>query len=252
MPEQQYYLPVGLTKGPAQAFSPTNPLRWVGVLSTLIVVSVGGYLGWNWMHDHIFSIGIEDAGQVTVNQASLLEQVRTFELVTVKDTYDSRSHTAFDKRLNTGFTKIGLPGWVAGQELDVTAKVTVAAGVDMAQIQPGDIEVIQNGQDAVVVVRIPEARVMSTEIDAGSFDISTSSGILTRLGNTVGLHDKDVRDSAVGAVSSLARDQATADGILVLAQQEARTRLQAFLQGLPQTGPGHITYLVEQQDAAPH
>lgn len=251
MPEQQYYLPVSLTTGPTRTFAPTSALRWVGVLSTLLVLTVGGYVGWNWMHDHIFSIGIEDAGQVTVNQASLLEQVRTFELVTVKDTYDSRSHTAFNKRLNAGFTKIGLPGWVAGQDLKVTAKVTVAGGVDMAQVRPEDIQVIQNGQDAVVVVRIPEAQVTSTEIDANSFDISTSAGILTRIGNTVGLGDRDVRDSAVGAVTNLARDQAVADGILAQAQQEARTRLQAFLQALPQSGPGHITYLVEQQDAAP-
>lgn len=252
MSEQQYYLPVSLTNAPPRSFFPMSALRWVGTVSTLLVLTVGGYASWTWMHDHIFSIGIEDAGHVTVNQASLLEQVRSFELVTVKDTYDSRSHTAFNKRLNAGFTKVGLPGWVAGQDLNVTAKVTVAAGVDLAQIGPENLQVIQNGQDAVVVVRIPEAQVTSTEIDANSFDISTSAGILTRIGNTVGLHDTDVRDSAVGAVTNLARDQAVSDGILAQAQQEARTRLQAFLQGLPQSGPGHITYLVEQQDAAPN
>ena len=249
MPEEIYYLPVNLAKTPVRAFSQSLLWRSIGPLGAVILVAFVAYLGWRWVDSNILSLGLEDAGEVTVDQAVLVEQIRAFELVTVKDTYDSRSRTDFQQRLNTGFTKIGLPGWVAGQELEVTANVTVSAGVDLAEIQPGDIEIVENGEDAVVIVRIPEARVTSTEIDAESFDISTSSGFLTKLRKRIGLNEPDVRDSAVSSVTLLAREQAIADGIVVRAQQEARTRLQAFLQGLPQAGPGHVTYLVEQQAA---
>jgi len=188
---------------------------------------------------------------VTVDEAELLERVQAFELVTVKDTYSSQSHTEFKKRLNAGFTKVSLPGWVAGQELDVSAEVTVAAGVDLSQVRPEDIQVIPQGRDAVVVIRIPEANITSTEINGETFDISTSAGVMTRFRRTIGLGEQDVRDPSVGVVTSLAREQAIRDGILAEATEEARRRLQEFLQSLPQTGPGQTTYLVELQPIAP-
>ena len=228
-------------------FSPGKAAGWLGLIGMSVLLLIGGFVTWQWVDDHILSLGVEDAGSTTVNQAELLERVRTFELVTTKDTYDTNSNTDFHKRLNLGVTKFGLPGFIAGQELDVDAKVTVSAGVDMAQITPEDIEIIQQGTGAVVIVRIPEAYITSTEIDPESFDISTSKGLLTRLRSTVGLGEKDVRDGAVGAVTSLAQEEAVSSGLLTEARLEAKNRLQGFLQALPQATPGSVTYLVEFQ-----
>ncbi len=231
----------------ARAFSPFRAAGWVALLGTIALVAFSGYVTWRWVDDHVLTLGVEDAGTTTTNTVDLVERIRAFELVTTKDTYDTRSNTDFKKRLNLGVTKVGLPGFVAGQELDVKAQVTVSAGVDLAQIRPEDIEVIQNGSDAVVIVRIPEAQVTSTEVDPDSFDISTSAGLLTRLRSTIGLGERDVRDGALGAVTTIGREEALRSGILDEATLAAREQLQAFLQALPQTGEGRITYRVELQ-----
>ena len=226
---------------------------WLVFAASALMLVVTGFISWHWLQNTVFDIGVHDAGQTQINQTALLEQVHSFQLVTTHNVYDTRSDTDFHKELNLGLTSFGIPGWVAGQSLDVSAKVDVAAGVDLAGVTPQDIEVIQQGKDAVVVVRIPQAQIASAEIDPASFDISTSSGILTKITRTVGLHEKDVRDLAPGAVTNLAKDQAVKDGIIDDASREARARLQAFLEALPQgANGGHITYLVEQQDAVAH
>ncbi len=86
----------------------------------------------------------------------------------MKNTYDSSSHTDFKTRPNAGFAKVPLPGWVAGEEMSVKAKVTVSAGVNLQQLTASDIEVVREGAEPVVVIRIPAATILSTEIDGKS------------------------------------------------------------------------------------
>jgi hypothetical protein len=227
--------------------TPFRSLGWGLSFALIAFAALGAFLSWRWIDDHILSLGIEDAGTTTVNTAELAERVQSFELVTMKDTYDTRSNKDFHQRLNLGLTKVGLPGFIAGQELDVEARVRVSAGVDLSQVTPEDIEVIQNGDDAVIVVRIPEAQLTSTEVEAESFDIDTSAGLLTHFRNTVGLEGKDVRDDALESVTAVAREEALRSGITDEATHAAREQLQSFLQSLPQTGDGTTTYLVEVQ-----
>ena len=232
--------------------SPLRVVGWLLVISTLVLLLFGGWVGWRWANSNLFSLGVQDAGQVTVDRAQLLSSVQAFELTTVKNSYDSSSHTDFKKRLNAGFAKVPLPGWIAGEDMSVKAKVTVAAGVNLQQLTASDIEVVREGAEPVVVIRIPEATIQSTEIDGQSFNISTGSGLLTKVSQTVGLGGSDVRDGAVSSVTGAAQKQALDDGIISQATQEARAQLQAFLQSLPQPGGGvHVLYLVEiQQEPA--
>jgi len=241
--------PAGAAPTGAQAI-----LRNLTTAASLVIVGlavVGGIFTWRWF-DSFGGVGIENAGSTTVDQAELVERVRAFELVTTRDTYDTNSNTEFHKRLNLGITKMDLPGFVAGEELDVSAQVTVAAGVDLSGIQSEDIEIIEQAGGAVVLVRIPEAQIMGTEIGADSFDISTSQGLLDRIGSTVGLGGRDVRDGSVAAVTSIAQEEAVRGGLLDEARVAARDQLQAFLQGLPQPEGGSVTYRVEFQAPAPH
>jgi hypothetical protein len=220
------------------------------VAAALIVI--GALVSWRWVDGAVFGVGIEDAGATTVDEAQLLERVRTFELVTTRDTYDTQSNTDFHKRLNLGVKQVGLPGFLAGEELDVKARVHVAAGVDLAAIGPEDLEVVSQGNGSVVVVRIPAAQIMSTEIDAESFDISTSQGLLDRIGSSVGLGGRDIRDGAVEAVTSIARQEAIASGLLDEASLAAREQLQGFLQALPQGQGERVVYLVEFAEPLPY
>lgn len=238
--------------------APSGPqaiLRNLTTAASLVIVGlavVGGIFTWRWFDNSFGGVGVENAGTTTVDQAELVERVRAFELLTTRDTYDTNSNTEFHKRLNLGLTKFDLPGFVAGEELDVSATVTVAAGVDLSGIQPEDIEIIEQAGSAVVLVRIPEAQLMGTEIGADSFDISTSQGLLDRIGSAVGLGGRDVRDGSVGAVTSIAEEEAVRSGLLDEARVAARDQLQAFLQGLPQPEGGNVTYRVEFQAPAPH
>jgi hypothetical protein len=236
----------------AAPFGYASTIKWAGgaVFATLAII--GALVSWRWIDGTLLSVGIEDAGTTTVDEAQLLDRVRTFELVTTRDTYDTRSNTEFHKRVNLGVTKFGLPGFVAGEELDVKAEVMVSAGVDLAGITAQDIEIIDQGDGAVVVVRIPQAQLMGAEIEPSSFDISTGQGVLDRIGSAVGLGGRDVRDGAVEAVTSLAREEAIQGGLLTEASLAAREQLQGFLQALPQTDGKQITYLVEFQSPPAH
>jgi hypothetical protein len=234
------------------SFKFTRSAGNVAGVVVLVFAVLGAFVAWQWVDGNLFGIGLEDAGQTTVDEAQLVERVKSFELVTTRDTYDTRSNTDFHKRLNLGVKTIGLPGFIAGEELDVKAQVEVAAGVDLAGITPEDIEIISNGDGSVVVVRIPQAQILSSQIDADSFDISTGQGLLNRIGSSVGLGGKDVRDGAVGAVTSLAEDEAVRNGLLTEASLAAKEQLQAFLQSLPQGEGEQVTYLVEFQAPLPH
>lgn len=236
----------------AAPFNVSKTLKWFAGSLVAVLVLIGALVSWRWIDGTLFGLGIEDAGTTTVDEAQLLERVRTFELVTTRDTYDTQSNTEFHKRLNLGIKKFSLPGFLAGEELDVKAQVTVAAGVDLAGITPDDLQVIQQGDGTVVVVRIPQAQLMGTEIDGESFDISTGQGLFDRMGSAVGLGGRDVRDGAVDAVTKLAEEAAIAGGLLTEASLAARDQLQGFLQSLPQGEGEQVVYLVEFQAPPAH
>ena len=247
--EVQY---IALQSAPAAPFPGSRIVKVAAGATAVVLIAIGALVSWRWVDGTLFGVGIEDAGATTVDEAQLLERVRTFELVTTRDAYDTRSNTDFQKRLNLGVKKFGLPGFLAGEELDVEARVNVSAGVDLATIRPEDIEVVSQGDSAVVVIRIPRAELMSTEIDAESFDISTSQGLFDRIGGAVGLGGRDVRDGAVEAVTSIAREEALAGGLLNEASIAAREQLQGFLQSLPQGEGQQVVYLVEFEAPPAH
>jgi hypothetical protein len=88
---------------------------------------------------------------------------------------------------------------------------------------------------------------MGTEIDGDTFDISTSQGLFDRIGSSIGLGGRDVRDGAVEAVTSIAQEEAVRGGLLTEASVAAREQLQQFLQGLPQGEGQQVIYLVDFQ-----
>jgi hypothetical protein len=221
---------------------------WLVALALVAVFGVGATAAWRWIDSNVLQWGVQDGRTVAVNQAELVRQVQAFELATVKNTYAGRAHVDADKVLRAGPKRLTLPGWVAGQELDVQARVTVTAGVDLSGVRPEDMEITRRGKDVQVIIHVPAPEVLSTELVPDTLDMSTSSGVITRVRRSVGLEEPDLRDRAADEVSQVARSTAVEQGILDDAARETERRLQRFLQSLPQTGSERVTYTVIVRD----
>jgi hypothetical protein len=222
---------------------------WFFVIASFMLLALSGVATWRWVDRNLLHWGVSDGPTETVNHAELLERVRAFELVAVKHTYAGDAHVDLTKVLNAGPVRLSLPGWAAGQELDVTGKVAVSAGVDMSRVGPEDMQITQQGNDAHVVIRLPAPELLSAELVPNSLDMSTSAGLITRFRQRVGVEEDDLRDRAADEVILVAREAAIEQGILDDAARETERRLQSFLQSLPQPG-GRVTYTVVVRDPA--
>ncbi len=220
---------------------------WFFALASLMFLGLAGVVTWRWLDRNVLHWGVEAGRTETVNHAELVQRVRAFELATVKHTYQGEAHIDAGKVLAAGPVRRSLPSWVAGQQLDVTGKVTVTAGVDLSGVRPEDMEIVRQGKDVRVVIRVPAPRVLSSELEPDTLDMDTRSGVITRLGRGVGLGEKDLRDRAADEVIAGARESAVRGGILQDAGRETERRLQAFLQSMPQTGE-RVTYVVEVRE----
>jgi hypothetical protein len=133
---------------------------------------------------------------------------------------------------------------MAGQSLDVTGDVTVTAGVDLAKLRPEDMQIARQGRDVQVLITVPAPELLAAELVPNTLDMDTSRGILTRIKTTAGFDEKDLRDQAADQLVLVAKRSALEQGILDDAARETERRLQAFLNGLPQTGDERVSYVV--------
>jgi hypothetical protein len=225
-------------------------VTWLLVLGTLGLLLVGGISSWQWLDRNVLHWGLDDAGEQTVSAGQLLRQVRAFEVTALKNTYAGTAHIEVSKRLRAGPVRVGLPGWVAGEQLDVTGTVTVAAGVDLSGVGPADMTITQAGKDTVVTVHLPAARVLSTELQPNTLKMSTGEGLITRVGQRIGMTDTDLRNRSADEVLRTARDTAIEQGLLDQAGRETAHRLQTFLQSLPQPAGSKVTYVVKVREPA--
>jgi hypothetical protein len=223
---------------------------WSFALASLLLLGLSGLITWRWVDRNLLHWGVEDGKTTQVNSAELLERVQAFELATVKHTYSGNAHIDAEKVLSAGPARLSLPSWMAGQKLDVTGEVVITAGVDLAKVRPEDMQITRQGQDVHVVITTPAPEILSTELVPNTMDIDTSQGLFTRVRTTVGFDEKDLRDQAADQLALVAKRSALEQGVLDDAAYETERRLQAFLNGLPQTGTGRVTYVVVARPAA--
>lgn len=222
---------------------------WFFALASLVLLALSGLIAWRWVDANLLHWGVADGKTTQVNSAELLQRVRAFELATVKHTYQGNAEVDAAKVLNAGPARVSLPSFIAGQKMSVKGKVTVTAGVDLARVRPEDMQVTRNGKDTHVVIAVPQPQILSAELVPNSLDMDTSAGLLTRLKTSLGLSEQDLRDQAADRLIAVTKASAVENGILDDAARESERRLQAFLQSLPQSGDGRITY--EVRAAAP-
>jgi hypothetical protein len=201
-------------------------LKWSGVLGAATFVAV---LTWNWLDDNLLHWGIEDDRTSYVNDAELLRTLQAFEVVSIKHDYRASAEIEVDKSLRAGPARVGLPGWLAGQELKVTGDVTVAAGTDLAALTQDDIVVINEDDRQRVIIHVPAPQILSSQIRNDSTDIDTSQGVLTRASGRLGFDERDLRDEASDRLVNVANRAALDHGILSDASRQAKARLETFL-----------------------
>ena len=229
---------------PKRGWSAGRVALWSFAAASLMFLALASVTTWRWLDNNLLHWGVADKPEQTVDRVELLRRIQAFELATIKHTYSARAHVEAPKELQAGPQRVSLPLWAAGQQLDVKAKVTVTAGVDLSRVRPEDMEVIREGRDTRVIIHVPAPQVLSTELVPNSMDMSTRTGVLTRIGQAVGKEETDLRDRAADEVGRVARDEAIQQGILDEAARETERRLQDFLQALPQTG-GRVIYVVK-------
>lgn len=254
MPAYTRYVPAPAPRDPAPLEQPPargslGRVLLFGSLGLLLLLGVAGVLTWRWVDQNLLQWGVADGPTETVNEAELLRRVQALELATIKHTYAGQTQIDAAKELNLGPKSIGLPGFIAGQELKAKGQTTITAGIDLSRVKPEDMQVLRDGKNVQITLTLPSPQILSAELVPGTLDMSTSSGMLTRLKQSVGLSEEDLRDRAADAVTLAAREQALEQGILIDAAREAERRLQAFLQSLPRTGEERVTYQVTVRPA---
>jgi hypothetical protein len=212
------------------------------VLSTALVL-VAGTAAWRWTDQHLLRLGLTTRQTQTVNRTELVRQIRAFQLVSVKQTYATRTQQTVSQAFGTGTSQVALPDWLAGEQMTVQGRVQVLAGVDLSQVEPDDIVVSRQGNDRHVQVRVPPAQVISTELVPNTLRVSTTAGLLTQLEQALGITDDQLRNRAADLLLQAGRDAAQQQGIEAAAAGEAERRLTGFLQSVPSEG-GHTSYAV--------
>jgi hypothetical protein len=115
-----------------------------------------------------------------------------------------------------------LPNFLAGDKLLLIAHGEVIAGIDLSQLQPGDVRVVGDR----VSVRLPEPIVLSTRLDNGRTQVySRDTGLLVAA-------DPDLETEVRKAAEEQIGQAATDDGILDKARANAQASLTALLYGL--------------------
>lgn len=115
-----------------------------------------------------------------------------------------------------------LPDFLGGDRILMLVHGEVVAGIDFGTLASGDLQIDQGK----VVLHLPEAQIFSTRLDSAKTRVySRETGWLVPTDPNL---ETQVRQQAELQI----HDAAMADGILRTAQQNARTTLTSFLQGL--------------------
>jgi hypothetical protein len=115
-----------------------------------------------------------------------------------------------------------LPDFLAGDRLLMLVHGEVVAGIDFGALRSTDLKL--DGHRAVL--HLPEPQIFSTRLDSAKTRVySRQTGLLVPT-------DPDLETQVRQEAERQIHDAALADGILNTAQQNARTTLTSFLQGL--------------------
>jgi hypothetical protein len=152
---------------------------------------------------------------IDVSQPTVVDRIQRLQrLETVIYTMDKIVSGAKENPL--------LPNFLVGDRLLMLVHGEVVAGIDFANLKPGDVRV--DGKQ--VWLRLPPPQIFSTRIDSAKTKVySRQTGLLVST-------DPDLETQVRQEAERQLQEAAMADGILRNAQQNAASTIRSLLQGL--------------------
>ena len=197
-----------------------SPYSWVlgaflGAVLTLILTGVLVWLSTGLGLLHLISVLRGSPTQFNVDQPTVVRQIQQLQRL------ETVSYTA-DKIISGEHANAFLPNFLAGDRLLLVVHGEVVGGINLADLQPGDVEI----QGQKVSIHLPQAEVLSTRIDNAKTRVySRDTGLFSSPDPNL---ESEVREEAERELQQAALQ----DGILKTAAENARSTISGMLKGL--------------------
>jgi predicted transcriptional regulator len=187
----------------------------VGIVLGFLLISVFAHVAQTGLWSRVAGYVTGRSTSIDVSSPAVVEKIRQL----------SRLETvvySLDKIVEGSRQYPYLPDFLVGDKLLLIAHGEVIAGVDLSQLNSGDVSV----KGDAVRVRLPAPQVLTTRIDNGRTKVySRTTGLLVNA-------DENLESQVRLAAEQQITQAALSDGILDKARQNARTSVTALLYGL--------------------
>jgi hypothetical protein len=187
----------------------------VGIVLGFLLISVFAHVAQTGLWSRVAGYVTGRSTSIDVSSPAVVEKIRQL----------SRLETvvySLDKIVEGSRQYPYLPDFLVGDKLLLIAHGEVIAGVDLSQLNSGDVSV----KGDAVRVRLPAPQVLTTRIDNGRTKVySRTTGLLVNA-------DENLESQVRVAAEQQITQAALSDGILDKARQNARTSVTALLYGL--------------------
>jgi len=208
--------PSGEQETPVQRGRASRASAWLlgtllGFVGTVVLVAALGLI-WRYLGVGLdFRIGHT---RINVDQPTVVHQIQQLQRL------ETVSYT-MDKIISGEHENAYLPKFLAGDRLLLVVHGEVIGGIDLAGLQPADVEV----QGQKVSIHLPAAQVFSTRIDNAKTRVySRDTGLFSSPDPNL---ESVVREEAERQLQQAALQ----DGILKKASDNARSTISGMLQG---------------------
>ncbi len=185
-----------------------------GAVLTVILLGAGLWMATGYGLYHLVSALHSGRTQINVDQPTVVRQIQQLQRL------ETVSYT-MDKIISGEHENAYLPKFLAGDRLLLVVHGEVVAGIDLATLQPGDVQV----QGQKVSIQLPAAVIFSTRIDNAQTRVySRDTGLFSSPDPNL---ESEVREEAERQL----QQAALADGILKKASDNARSTISGMLQG---------------------
>jgi hypothetical protein len=187
----------------------------VGGLITIALVGAAVWFSTGIGLLHLMGLVRGGRTVVNVDQPTVVRQIQQLQRL------ETVSYT-MDKIISGEHDTPYLPKFLVGDRLLLVVHGEVIGGVNLANLQPGDVAV--EGRD--ISIRLPQAEVFSTRIDNAKTRVySRDTGLFSSPDPNL---ESEVREEAERQLQQAALQ----DGVLKAAEQNARTTISGMLKGL--------------------